>query len=825
MAKEEHNPITEAERFNPRADVGLNNFQVEQRKEEGLVNKTKLVIGKSYFEIIRTDAFSFFDIILYVVAGLMIWGAQDPMDYLSLLFLVILVVNIVIALYQDIRSRHLVSKLKHLNPEHTHVMREGRVEEIDSSEVVLDDILVLKAGDQVPCDGTLIDGNCEIDASAISGESEPVYAVPGDEILSGCIIVSGTCHVKVEKVGKYSYIESVRLKANAAKRKPSEIIKSFNKLYLVVGIITIVIAGFYLLVMGLQGILTTQGGFREQVLSFGAALVSMIPVGLYLLTSLSLATGAVALIRRRVLVQDIYSLEMLARVDVFCVDKTGTITDGDMKIKNLIPFGGNNKEELKHIISNILNATGDTNDTAEALRNEFYYPLTSKVMYSLPFNSVNKYSGATFERNKTYFIGAPEFLNITDRPRILKYISEYTNKGFRVLLVAKGNTPLSKKVNTAQGKLEAMGAIILEDHVRESALATFKQLTDSGVAIKVISGDNERTVSQVAIEAGIPNADLAISLEGISDEAEIKKLADKYVVFGRVNPEQKRILVEALHEAGHTVGMTGDGVNDILALKRADCSIAMHSGSQAAQNVSHLVLLDSDFNRLPDILYEGRRTINNIQRTGSLFLIKTIFAMFFTILFLSLSLAYNNPEIRYPFFTNNLYVWEFVGIGVTGFFIALEGNKEKIEPGFMSNIFRKAIPGAIVMILAVGSVFLYDVFIRDGTYDPDLARTMSTIVMSVLGVIILMITCMPWSKYRGVVCTTAFIIGVLAMALAPTLNMEEFFRMDYSLMGGVEYFVIVLVIITFALLYLLSTIIIKRGRPKRPKKEPEQLTT
>ncbi|MCD8209517.1 MAG: HAD-IC family P-type ATPase [Coprobacillus sp.] len=801
---EHHNPIDKAERFEPNIESGLNNFQVEQRHNEHLTNKTKLVVGKSYFEIIRSDVFSFFDIILYVVAALMIWGEY----YSGLFFLVVLIPNIIIALYQDIRARHLVSKLKSLNPAHVLVLREGIQQEIDSSQVVLDDIVILRAGDSVPCDGRIVKGACELDCSAITGESEPIYSVEGNDVLSGSIVIGGTCYLKVEKVGKYSYIESVRLKANASKRKPSVIIKSLNKLYLVVGIIAVVIFLLTGLVYYLQDELSSVEAFKSNIGSLSGSIVSLIPSGLYLLTSLSLGTGAITLMRKKVMVQDIYALEMLARVDVMCVDKTGTITDGDMTVKNLIAFNGVSKDDLKYVISNILNATQDNNDTAEALRNAFYYPLNTKVVTALPFNSINKYSGATFEKGKTYYMGAPEYLNLEDRAKVLRSVREYTKKGYRVLVIAQGTSAI--KDQKATGKLIALGAVVLEDHVRESAIVTFKKLVESGVNIKVISGDNENTVSQVAMEAGIPDADLCVSLAGITDEAEIRKLATEYTVFGRVQPDQKRILIEALHDAGHCVGMTGDGVNDILALKKADCSIAMKSGSDAAQNVSHLVLLDSDFSHLPDVIYEGRRTINNIQRMGSLFLIKTMFAIFYSVVFIIVPLVSGNANLRYPFYTNNMYIWEFLGIGIPGFFIALEGSNEPIQEGFMKNILVKALPGAFVMIAAVGAVFIYGIIIRGDTggFDIELMRSMASIVMGLLSVWILLLTCMPLSKFRFSVCVTAIALAIIIIVGFGALGLGDLLNIHYEMLNGTHYFIIVLVILTFALLYLFITYII-----------------
>ncbi len=807
MGKKKKEEEKEVVRIEASYKHGLTLEQVSERTADGLTNKTKVVVGKSYWEIIRTDVFSFFDIMLYVIAAVMIWAGF----YSSLAFLAILIPNIIICLYEDIKARRLVTKLRIISAPHSKVIRDGEETQVPSSDVVLDDIIMLSAGDQVVCDGTILNGDVQVNESQITGESIPLNKGKGDEVLSGSYIISGKCYIRAEKVGKDTYIEAVQGSANQFKRAHSVILSSLNKMFLTIGFIVIGILILTLILYFFQGSLSTVEDAKNAIGPLSASLVGMIPTGLYLSCSICIGVGTINLANRQTLVQDMYSLEMLARVDVLCVDKTGTITDGNMHVKELIPFDNNKKHHLEQIISNILEATEDTNDTANALRDAYHLKLDTKIKTSLPFTSDNKYSGATFTSGKSYFIGAPEYLDIEHKRKIINQLSSYTTKGYRVLVIAESNHVI--KDGKAQGPLTALGAIILVDNVRQNAPKTFRWFNENSVATKVISGDNALTVSAIAQEAGIEGAERYVSLDEYEDEDEIRALATQYTVFGRVKPEQKRYLIEGLQAAGHCVAMTGDGVNDILALKKADCSIAMADGAEVARNVSHLVLLDSDFDHLPEIVKEGRRSINNLQRTGSLFLSKTMFAMFFSIMFLLFSFILGNSSLRYPFLVNNMYLWEFLGIGLTGIILSLEPSHEPIKPGFLRNIFRKAIPGGAMMILATSCIFIYGLLVmrETGEFPLELMRAMGAITVSILCLVILLMVVTPFTKFRLWVFVGAVVLDVAALLAVAFIwgdNPNNILGIHYELLAGTEYFLIALIIVIFSFVYIFVNYVI-----------------
>ncbi|MCD8195434.1 MAG: HAD-IC family P-type ATPase [Coprobacillus sp.] len=815
-----------AERFNPDVEVGLSDEQVNRRINEKLDNHTKLTVGKSYWDIIRTDVFSFFNILLYIIAILMIIGEY----YMGLLFFLILIPNICISLYQDLKARRLMSKLHILNAPHSTVIRNGQEQKIYSNDVVLDDVIQLNAGDPISCDGIILSGSVEVNESAITGESVGLDKTVNDYVLSGSYVISGRCRIKADKVGEYSYIQSVQSDAKKFKRASSEIMKSLNQLFRVIGAVVVVMFIFTMIVYAVQGRMSSWASFKEDLTPFTASMVAMIPMGLYLMSSISFGTGVIALSRKSTMVNDMYSLEMLARVDTLCLDKTGTITDGSMRVMKVIPFKGYSEEDIKQYIANILYATDDENDTAKALREYASLASNAVVEQSLPFTSDNKYSGASFVGEfPTLLMGAPEYLPIRNRDTVIKRLSEYNSLGYRVLVIATSTQKITGK--KMDSPCDAVGAVILEDHIRDSAPKTFQWFMDNNVNIKVISGDNAVTVSEIAKKAGVPNADKYISLDGIDDEEELKKIASEYTVFGRVKPDQKRILIEGLKEQGHTVGMTGDGINDILALKAADCSIAMASGSEAAKNASHLVILDSNFDHLPDVVAEGRRSINNLTRTSSLFLCKTMFAFFYTLLFLILLLIFDNEDLLYPFRAENMYIWEFIGIGASSLCISMEKRSDPVEPGFLRNILIKALPGGIIMIAAAGIIFGYGflIYTDAGTYDYDHITGMITLIISLLSIGLLIYVCVPFSKYRLIVsmsCLGVAIIVIAIVGLVSPANPSNLLGVDFSLIDWRDYLIIVSTIIIFSLLLLVVEYIIRiaTGKGKKQTKTKNEQT-
>ena len=805
------------QRVNPALSNGLSKEQVEERKKAGLVNKTKVVVGKTYFEIILTDVFSLFNILLFIVAGLMI-AAQY---WAGLTFLVVLIPNIGLSLYEDIKARHLMSKLRVLNqPKHI-VIRDGQQVTIQAKDIVLDDLICLESGNQISVDGALLNGSLIVNESALTGESKNIVKNPGDFLYSGSFVVSGTGVMHAEKIGEDSYIETIQSKAKKFKRSPSEILKTLTWLFRVIAAIVVTLATATGIIYAIKGGFANYDAFKDSMKGISGSMISMIPAGLYLLASVALAVAVLKLSKKGARVQDFYSVEMLARTTVLCVDKTGTITDGNMEVKKVLIIGPDKytTEDISQIMSNLLHATKDNNFTAQALKKYFNYESTKGVVEALPFNGENKYSAATFKGGETYVLGAQEFLNIPNLNSLVLRSEEYTNNGDRVLVLAKSSKPI--KDGKIQNEVHPIALIVLQDHIRENAIETFKWFKDNGVKIKVISGDDPKTVSHIASEVGIEGAERYISLAGLSDE-EVAKIAPLYNVFGRVNPDQKEIIIQALKNEGEKVAMTGDGVNDILALKRADCSIAMNNGSEAAKNVSHIVLTNSDFNSLPSVVAEGRRVINNLQRTSSLFLVKTMFSMTTTLVFLVLMATLG---IKYPFEATHFQLWSLINIGLSSFFLALEPNQEPLKGSFIGSILKKAVPGFATIILAVASTYVMHIFQDNtiqytGVYELHTAATMSVIVFTVLGLVVLLKICLPFNKYRALVFAGAATVEVGFLVAAAIIsfkvtNTESFvykfltFGIDFPSLTLVNWFAIAIIIVLAVAIYLIVSYVVE----------------
>lgn len=797
-------------RFIPEINKGLPLDQVEERKQLGLVNKTRIVVGKTYLEIIFSDVFSFFNVLLFVVAGLMI-AAQY---WVGLTFMVVLVANIVISLVQDIRARHTMSKLRVLTQPKVKVIRAGETIVIKNDEIVLDDLILLEASDQICVDGEVLEGSLLVNESALTGESNNITKVKGDKLYSGSYVVSGSAQMYARTIGEESYVETIQAKARAFRRSPSMILKSLTWMFKVIGSIVVTLAIAVAIVYSVKGRFSDYELFKESMKGISGAMIGMIPAGLFLLTSVALAVAVIKLSKKGAKVQDFYSVEMLARSNILCVDKTGTITDGEMDLKKVVILETSTykDEDIAQIMSNLLKATKDSNFTAKSLQKSFNYELTKGVTDVISFNSETKYSAASFKGGDTFVLGAPECVLTKSVSTLNRRIEEYTSLGLRVLLLAKAGGIKNSKI---VGEAKPIALLILEDHIRDDAVETFKWFKDNGVQIKVISGDDPVTVSHIASLAGIDNADKYVSLFNMSDD-EVRKAAFEYNVFGRVTPEQKEILVLALKEKGNTVAMTGDGVNDILALKRADCSIAMNSGSDAAKNVSHVVLMDSNFASLPSVVGEGRRVINNLQRTSSLFLVKTMFTMTTTLIFL-ITLATIN--YGFPFEATHFQLWSLINIGLAAFFLALENNNEKISGSFLKSVFRKAIPGAIAVLVPVGLMYLAYAFhhyniMYTGVFSPQNAATMSVISFTVVGLAILAKICLPFNKYRGLVFGGATLLeaGLLVGAGFVSYKVgvkESIIAIDFPSLTLVNWLAIVIIVILTISIYLIASYIVE----------------
>lgn len=713
--------------------TGLTDEEVRQRVEEGLTNRADISTDKTTKEIVISNVFTYFNLIFLVITILLIMVGS----FRNLTFLPIIIGNTVIGIVQEIRAKKTLEKMSLLNAPHADVIRNGSVKQISTEELVKDDVILLTAGKQICADAVVISGNIQVNESLLTGEADEVEKTEGSTLMSGSFVVSGECYARLEKVGNESYISRLSLEAKSmGGKEQSEMIRSINLIVKWVGIVIIPIG----LILFWQSHFVNGESITKSVTSTVAAIIGMIPEGLYLLTTVALALSTMKLARKKVLLHDMKSIETLARVDVLCVDKTGTITEPDMKLKEIFLCKNSGADgtqtaltldELKSLILDYANASVDNNATMLALKAYAAEALTNNTsalhrtaVSQQAFSSSLKYGSVTFS-DGTYLLGAPEFIMHEDFARIEEEIIPYADKGDRVLLFARYNG--ENVENGINGSVTPLGFVALANPIRENAVKTFEYFKSQGVAIKVISGDNPRTVSRIAIQAGIESAESFVDAATLDTEDKIADAVNKYTVFGRVTPKQKKQLVKALQAKGHTVAMTGDGVNDILAMKDADCSVAMASGSEAAAQAAQVVLLDSDFAHMPDVVYEGRRVVNNIQRSASLFLVKNIFSLLLSLFSVILM-------VTYPLEPAQVSLISMFTIGVPGFLLALEQNKDRIKGHFITNVMLKALPGGLTDVIAVGALVVCgEVFcISDASIG-----TIATLVLSVVGFMIL----------------------------------------------------------------------------------------
>lgn len=742
--KIKHKKHQDVVRFNPSVTKGLSNQEVNDRNENGLNNFIENKNTKTYKKIFFSNIFTFFNLLCFTVAGALIVVEA----WTNLVFMIVIIANMIIGIVQEIKAKKTIEKISLVTAPTAIIIRDSVQQEIEVKDVVLDDIIIFNLGKQICADSIILDGEVEVNESLLTGESVPVKKKKGDTLLSGSFIVSGKCVAKVDKVGNDSYSAQLAKKAKEYRRAKSELLSSLTLIIKIIGVIIVPLA-----------ILTFYNNFSQlgnditgTVKKTAGSIIGMIPAGMFLLTSMALAVGVMKLAKKRTLVQDLYSIEMLARIDVLCLDKTGTLTDGTMKVNSVIQLTNNLGYTVNEIVGSMLTALDDNNQTSRALASYFGYSKELTAKEILPFSSKRKLSAVTFKNGETYTFGAPEYIIKGKNLEIDKMVKQYASKGFRVLLLAKTANIDKDKIST---KIEPVAIIVIEDRIRENAFDTIKWFKDNGVKIKIISGDNPLTVSEVSKRVGVENAENYISLEGLSEQQVIDS-ASKYSVFGRVSPEQKYILIKALKAKGHKVAMTGDGVNDILALKEADCSIAMASGSEATRNVSHLVLLDSNFNSMPSVVAEGRRVVNNIQKSSSLYLMKTLFTIILTILCLIFT-------IKYPFNTNQIILLEWCVIGVPSFFLALQPNSERIKGRFLINLIAKSIPGALIFVFNVAACYVFTLL----TKTPDQFATMGSLVLTFSGLLVLFNICKPIDVFRGVLVASMIIMSIVLVLAVP----------------------------------------------------------
>lgn len=697
---------------------GLTKEQVQERFAAHADNCKVESSTSSVSEIVKSNVFTYFNLVFFIIALLLAMVAA----WRDMLFLPIIIANTCIGIIQEVHSKRVLDKLSILNAPRAVVIRDGKKTEIPADQLVLDDVVEFNAGSQIPADAVILEGELQVNESLITGESDEIEKHQGDALLSGSFVVSGKAVARLDKVGRDSYISKLTMQATKSKKgEQSEMIRSLNYLIMVMGIIIIPIG----IALFVQSFVYNGGTLKESITGMVAAIIGMIPEGLYLLASVAMAVSSVRLARKKVLIHDMKCIETLARVDVLCVDKTGTITEPGMRVYETKLLEGMEEEKTQEVISDFVRVQEKDNATMEALQEYFTKGTGRKAKEVISFSSETKFSGAVMEDGKAYVLGAPEFVLRDQFAAYQEQIAAYSSKGYRVLVFGSYEGTLSRKPLTEA--VTPMALIMLANPIRSGAKDTFGFFADNGVEIKVISGDNPLTVSVIAQEAGIANADHYVDASTLKTVEDYRKAVENYTVFGRVTPNQKRELVQALKAHKRTVAMTGDGVNDVLALKDADCSVAMASGSDAASNVSQLVLLDSDFSRMPAVVAEGRRVVNNIERTASLYIVKNIFSMLLAIFSVILMLDY-------PLEPAQVSMISMFTIGIPSFILALEPNKNTIRGHFLTNVFVRALPAGLTDFIVVSALVM---FCREFAVDLDCLSTSCTIIIAIVGFMIL----------------------------------------------------------------------------------------
>ena len=704
-------------------DKGLSYFQIRQLPK----NNFKITKTKSYGKIVKEHIFTWFNGINFALALLVMYTGS----YRNMLFLGVVISNIIIGMVQEIRSKKILDKISIIHQPMATVIREGNEESIPNEEIALHEIVVLKAGNQISADGICVAGSIECNESALTGESHSIEKNVGDSILSGSFVVSGQARMQVTKVGRSTYVHTILKEAKRTKRYPSQLRDAIQSIIKISSIILLPIGTL----LFIKTYFVSHQTIEDTILSIVAAVIGMIPEGLVILTSIALTVGSIKLARKHVLVQELYCIETLARVDTLCCDKTGTITQGKMKVVHLECLQGMPIQN-KAILASMYHDLPDNNSTAQAIREFANHGLKKKALHIQPFSSAKKYASVTYE-NETYYAGAYSFIVDEKDPDIEKKIQQYADQGMRVIALVKESA----------GKKEIQSLVCIQDVLRPHIGTIFSYFEQQDVQVKIISGDDARTVAAIAQQAGIQKK--YIDMSECHDE-DIPHIVETYSIFGRVKPEQKKKMIQALKQNGHTVAMTGDGVNDVMALKEADCSIAMGSGAQAAQNIASLILLKDQFSALPNILKEGRCVINNIQRTASLFLVKTLFSVglsFLTLFWLR----------QYPFEPIQLTLISSLTTGIPSFILTLEPDERRVVGDFLKNVFSKALPGALCVIISVWFTSLMTPFL---SMNHEEFSTICTILAGVNALWVLVSICFPFTKMRK---RMVLIMGILFM--------------------------------------------------------------
>ncbi len=710
-------------------NLGLTREQVRARTEQGLHNRVKAKAGRSEGQIITQNVLTFFNLVFVILAVILVLGGSSVKN---MTFLVVVIVNTVIGIVQEIRAKRAVDKLSLVAEKKVSAIRDGEGVLLHSRELVQDDIVVFRAGDQICADGVVCAGALQVNEALLTGEADAIPKNVGDLVRSGSFVASGIGRVRLTQVGDEAFAAKLAAEARQnPKAAKSEMMRSLDKLIRVMGCLLVPVG----LVLFYQEFQVLKLGLQESVEATVAALVGMIPEGLYLLTSVAMAASALKLTKDRVLVQDMNCIEALARVDVLCVDKTGTITRPEMEVTEIVPLQNTPQAYIEEIVTALYSRQEPDNDTARAIRHRFPGESGWECTGHVPFQSAYKWCGGTFLGEGSFLLGAPERL-----AEPVKEADAYLARGCRVLLLTRyADTPDPDTYD--KKKAEPLALLILQNPIRENAEETFRYFQEQGVTVKVISGDNPVAASRVACQAGIARAERYVDADTLSAREDFLRAVETYTVFGRVTPDKKKQLILALRDRGHTVAMTGDGVNDVLAMKQAHCGVAMASGAQAASQVAKLVLTDSDFGAMPAIVAEGRRVINNIQRAAALFLVKNIFSLTTTLFCIALGWAY-------PFAPFHLSVISALTIGVPSFFLAMEPNYERVEGKFLPTVLRRALPGGLTNMAVVTAA--HAMMVKFGLPLSD-SSTVCTAVLAVVGMLVLFGVCRPFDTFRKAV--------------------------------------------------------------------------
>ncbi len=786
--------LSGVERYEVSAEVGLTDEQVSRRLEQGLVNADTTRKGKSIAGIIFSDIFTFFNVIYIIIATILcIYGLWQQCTFLP-----VVVANTAIAIVQEIKSKLTLDKLNLITEPHVKAKRNGNNADLSVKELVLDDIISLSGGEQVSADSVVLDGYVEVNESILTGESDAVVKREGDMLYAGSFVVSGKCTARVNAVGKYNYISSLTGRARQYQKPRSQMLKALNGILVFVALIIVPMTVCLFMVnaefkgetnwtnFNLASL--NQTNYNDALNSTATSIISMIPAGPFLLTSIALAASFLRLARNKTMVQELYCIEMLARVDTLCLDKTGTITDGTMRVLEAIDLrSGSNANTLREIMSSMNAALQADNMTSKALKKYFGCPKKPAMEATtvIPFSSERKLSAVTFKSGGTYLLGAPEFVLKTPNERINELVNKYTHEGLRVLLLAHATSSIYN--NTLPQTRRPVAIVVIEDHIRSDAKDTIDWFRKNDVKIKIISGDNPVAVSSIALRVGVENAENYISLDGLTDE-QVRDAATKYTVFGRVTPDQKAILIRALKSSGATVAMTGDGVNDILAMKESDCSVSLAGGSDAARQVAHLVLLDDNFNNLPQVVAEGRRVVNNIQSATAMYFMKTVYVILINILLVILHFGFGKT-MQSPLATNKSTVlMDWVIVALPTMFLALQPNEKLIKGNFFGNVLRRCLPASLTFIITTISFYVLYGFGETALQTDPMANvlvpadqlpTLITITYTFGGLFALFYACQPFNKWWK----KAMFVGIWSIVILCLSVPSLYAFLDYGPLG------------------------------------------